>query len=145
MYFVTGGAFNGKSKWVKAYNQLTPGSCYWVSAYQHDSIPLRLDDITDDSVVLEGMEQVVKDWLAELDGEAVQKKWQLLLNQWLSWESGDQNRKVILIGTDITKGIVPINSKDRIWRDVTGRIFQDTASSCERVDLVWYGLNKRLK
>ena len=23
MYFVTGGAFNGKSKWVKSYHQLT--------------------------------------------------------------------------------------------------------------------------
>ena len=52
---------------------------------------------------------------------------------------------VILIGTDITKGIVPIEAENRVWRDVTGRVYQDTVSICNRVDLIWYGINKRLK
>ena len=39
MYFVTGGAFNGKSKWVKAYHQITSDNCSWFSAYQLDPFP----------------------------------------------------------------------------------------------------------
>ena len=53
--------------------------------------------------------------------------------------------RIIVIGTDITKGIVPIEKENRVWRDLTGRVFQDTASICERVDLIWYGISKRLK
>ena len=56
-----------------------------------------------------------------------------------------QGRMVILIGSDITKGIVPIEAENRVWRDVTGRVYQDTVSICNRVDLIWYGINKRLK
>ena len=32
----------------------------------------------------------------------------VLLEKWQMWERAKQGRKVILIGSDITKGIVPI-------------------------------------
>ena len=83
--------------------------------------------------------------MTELDAEGVLGKWHALLEKWLMWERAEQGRMVILIGSDITKGIVPSEAENRVWRDVTGRVFQDTASICERVDLIWYGINKRLK
>ncbi|WP_428910547.1 bifunctional adenosylcobinamide kinase/adenosylcobinamide-phosphate guanylyltransferase [Niallia sp. Krafla_26] len=142
MHFVTGGAFNGKSKWVKANNLEV---CCWISAYHGESLPTYLDQVKESTIVLEGIEQWVKQWLEELNEDDVRKKWQSLLQQLRSWENRDKCRKVILIGTDLTKGIVPLHRSDREWRDVCGRVFQDTALSCERVDLIWYGLNKRLK
>jgi adenosylcobinamide kinase/adenosylcobinamide-phosphate guanylyltransferase len=145
MQFVTGGAFNGKSNWVRAYNQISEGSTSWVSAYRKETLPLSLDYLDDNVVVIEGIEQWIKELLAESEAEAVRGKWQALLGKWQIWENAKQGRMVILIGSDLTKGIVPIEAENRVWRDVTGRIFQDTVSICDRVELIWYGINKRLK
>ena len=145
MQFITGGAFNGKSQWVKAYNRLTEENCRWFSAYNHDQIPIELEQMTTNYIVLEGIEQWVKEWLQGSSGDKVQEKWHDLLRQLENWEGTDGKRSVILIGTDITKGIVPLKSEDREWRDVCGRVFQAAALSCERVDVIWYGLNKQLK
>jgi adenosylcobinamide kinase/adenosylcobinamide-phosphate guanylyltransferase len=145
MYFVTGGAFNGKSNWVKAYNQLTSDNCSWFSAYQSDPFPQSFRQETKDFIVLEGIEQWIRKWLKESDEKVVREKWQDILNGLKSWENSTDKRKVIFIGTDITKGIVPIDLEDRIWRDVSGRVFQVTASQCDQVELIWYGLNRKLK
>jgi adenosyl cobinamide kinase/adenosyl cobinamide phosphate guanylyltransferase len=40
---------------------------------------------------------------------------------------------------------VPIDYEDRTWRDVCGRLFQDTALQCDEVELIWYGINRKLK
>ena len=145
MQFVTGGAFNGKSNWVKAYNGINGGSASWISAYRKETLPLSLDSVDKNVVVIEGIEQWIKESLADFEAEVVRGKWQALLEKWQVWERAKQGRVVILIGSDLTKGIVPIEAENRMWRDVTGRVFQDMVSVCDRVDLIWYGLNKRLK
>jgi len=104
-----------------------------------------LNELNVEIVVCEGIEQWVREWLKDLDEEAVREKWKQVLNHYYGWEKENRRRKVIFIGTDITKGIVPVKLEERIWRDVTGRVFQDTASTCERVDLIWYGLSTRIK
>ena len=98
-----------------------------------------------DCIVLEGIDGWIREWLKELGENEVQEKWQDVLKGLQSWENDDDKRKVILIGTDITKGIVPIDPDDRTWRDVCGRVFQDTVSQCEGVELIWYGMNRKLK
>jgi adenosylcobinamide kinase / adenosylcobinamide-phosphate guanylyltransferase len=145
MQFVTGGAFNGKSSWVRAYNQINGDNSRWFSAYLQDILPVSLDHLDKKMVILEGIEQWVKGLLIEVEAEKVRGKWQGLLENWQMWERAEQGRTVILIGSDITKGIVPAEAENRVWRDVTGKVFQDSASFCERADLIWYGLNKRLK
>lgn len=144
MQFVTGGAFNGKSKWVKAYNGINGENCHWFSAYRHQEIP-SLEPLSRNMVVIEGVEQWIKDSLTKYDPDMVRQQWQELLDEWQQWEKKRFNRKVIIIGSDITKGIVPIREEDRIWRDVTGRALQDTAEISESVHLVWYGIGQKLK
>lgn len=145
MHFVTGGAFNGKSKWVKAYNQINDENSHWITAYRQEDLSDSLDSFCKDIIILEGIEQWVKALLNHHDERAVQEKWRRLLQQWQLWENGKPGRVVILIGSDLTKGIVPASLEERIWRDVTGRVFQDTAAASERVDLIWYGINQKLK
>ena len=99
MYFVTGGAFNGKSKWVKAYHQITSDNCSWFSAYQLDPFPQSFSQEMKDFIVLEGIDGWIREWLKELSDKMVQEKWRNLLNELQSWESDDDRRKVILIGT----------------------------------------------
>lgn len=145
MHFVTGGAFNGKSKWVKAYNGINEENSLWITAYRQEDLPDSLESSNKGMVVLEGLELWVKELLNDHDERSVREKWRVLLEKWQLWEKNQPGRKVILIGADITKGIVPATLEERMWRDVTGRIFQDSAAASERVDLIWYGINQKLK
>lgn len=144
MHFVTGGAFNGKSAWVKAYYQIGESGS-WFSAYRNDKLPRNLDFVEGQIVVLEGIERWIKELLTEYDAKAVRDLWSGMLKNWSQWELDRQGRMVCIIGSDMTKGIVPLSVEDRIWRDTSGRIFQDTAAVCERVEWVWYGIGQRMK
>lgn len=143
MHFVTGGAFNGKTAWVKTYYDLSEQNCRLISGYREDPFPRSLPG-DKPFLVLNGIEQYVYRWLHDTDEKSVRKKWQNILEECSELEK-KQQLKVIIIGTDITKGIVPTDKKEREWRDAAGRVFQDTATVCRRVDIVWYGQNKTLK
>ncbi|MCA0170398.1 MULTISPECIES: bifunctional adenosylcobinamide kinase/adenosylcobinamide-phosphate guanylyltransferase [Bacillaceae] len=144
MHFVTGGAYNGKSKWVKNFYGLTEDHC-WKSAYDQTKIPLNVSRFYGDVVVLEGVEQWLKGLTVESGLEECRAIWQSLLGIWRTWESERHERTVVIIGTDITKGIVPMEKEERDWRDLTGWAYQDLAAVADRVDVIWYGLNQQLK
>jgi len=144
MHFVTGGAFNGKAKWVKEYYQLRETPHLWFSSYHRAAIPENFP--TEDSlVVMEGIEAWLKVWTAQLSIQEAREKWQLLIRSWFHWEQEESNRKVIFIGSDISKGIVPMLAEERKWRDLTGWAYQDVVKESERVDLIWYGISQRMK
>ena len=130
MHFVTGGAFNGKSKWVTEYYQLEDAPHLWLSCNKHELAPLRFED--HQIVILEGIELLLKDLSAQNEISQAREQWQLQLSEWMNWENEDPRRKIILIGTDINKGIVPMNAEDRKWRDFTGWAYQDTKSEAKR-------------
>ena len=90
MQFVTGGAFNGKSSWVRAYNRINGGSTSWISAYRKDPLPLSLDHLDENVVVIEGIEQWIKELLTEFEAEAVRGKWQAL---WKNGRFGKEQNK----------------------------------------------------
>lgn len=145
MHFVTGGAYNGKSKWVMEYYELRHTPHLWISGYQEEIADISLAEHKENIVVLEAVEVCFKQWIKQLNKDEVRNQWQMLLRAWLEWELKDESRKVIIIGTDMTKGIVPMTAEERIWRDVTGWAFQDTVKKAERVDVIWYGISQRLK
>lgn len=132
MHFVTGGAYNGKRRWVRdRYPEAK-----WVSAYNGSPILVELDDSV---VVLEGLEQWVK------GSSYTREEWKRQLEKWLTWENETPSRQVVLIGSDISKGIVPMEKEDRDWRDMTGWVYQDVTAVSRQVDLIWYGINQTIK
>ncbi|MBS8263884.1 hypothetical protein DYI25_05460 [Mesobacillus boroniphilus] len=142
MHFVTGGAFNGKSNWVRKQYHLDDHEHSWYSSYKEDEIPvLNSQKIT----ILEGVEVWVRQVTRSIPADESREKWQSLVREWLKWESEDRQRKLVLIGSDISKGIVPIAAEDRLWRDTTGWVYQDLVSAAERVDVIWYGISQTLK
>ncbi|MCF6411676.1 bifunctional adenosylcobinamide kinase/adenosylcobinamide-phosphate guanylyltransferase [Pseudalkalibacillus salsuginis] len=146
MHFITGGAFNGKKSWVKKHYQIEGHSHYqWVSAYQQDPLPFDLSTFGKQLLFLEGIEQWIKGLLLEMDMDESRRSWHERLVKWQRWEDKNRLNRIILIGTDISKGIVPLEKTERTWRDVTGWCYQDSAEKAERVDLVWYGINQRIK
>lgn len=144
MHFITGGAFNGKRLWVKNRYMVTKAD-RWISAYDHSPIPNDLTDMEEDLIILEGVEIWLKDLSKELDSNKCRQIWQNCLDNWLTWERAMVNRKLVVIGTDITKGIVPVEKENRLWRDVTGWAYQDCANLSEKMDIIWYGINQTIK
>ncbi|KUO59417.1 MAG: hypothetical protein APF84_07600 [Gracilibacter sp. BRH_c7a] len=51
----------------------------------------------------------------------------------------------ILIGTEIGCGIVPLEEKERIWRDETGRVYQLLANKACKVERIWAGISMTIK
>ena len=141
MHFVTGGAFNGKRAWVKK----TYTGAYWLSAYENFSIPTELDDIKGNLLILEGIEMWIRELTEQYDTIQCRDIWNRCIEDWQNWELAKPNRRLVVIGTDITKGIVPVEKENRLWRDVTGWAFQDIAARSSKVDLIWYGINQTIK
>ncbi|MDM5227755.1 bifunctional adenosylcobinamide kinase/adenosylcobinamide-phosphate guanylyltransferase [Cytobacillus sp. NJ13] len=141
MHFITGGAFNGKSRWVKEFYQLDDTPHKWISAY-HGELA---GDLGQKLIVYEGIELMIREWSQALEFEEIRDKWQEMLAEWQEWEKTAVNRKIVLIGSDISKGIVPMEAADRKWRDASGWAFQDAAAAADRVDLIWYGISQKIK
>ncbi|GLB60954.1 bifunctional adenosylcobinamide kinase/adenosylcobinamide-phosphate guanylyltransferase [Cytobacillus sp. NCCP-133] len=144
MHFVTGGAFNGKSKWVKDFYRLEEVQYQWISAYK-GKVNMDTDQNSADIHILEGVELWIRGLAKEFNTDEVRTRWKNQLRFWLGWEKEDIHRRVILIGSDISKGIVPVEAADRYWRDVTGWAYQDTAAAADRIDLIWYGISQKIK
>ncbi|WP_312475310.1 bifunctional adenosylcobinamide kinase/adenosylcobinamide-phosphate guanylyltransferase [Neobacillus sp.] len=144
MHFIIGGAFNGKRAWVKKTYQDSM-QAYWLSAYNHDSLPTNLMDIEEPVIILEGVELWLKDLTKNYDVNHSREIWNRCKENWLTWEKAGVNRKLVVIGTDITKGIVPLEVENRVWRDVTGWAYQDMAAKSDKVDVIWYGLSQNIK
>lgn len=60
-------------------------------------------------------------------------------------ENIDRLEHKILIGTEIGCGIVPLEEKERIWRDETGRVYQLLAKKARKVERVWAGIPVTIK
>jgi adenosylcobinamide kinase / adenosylcobinamide-phosphate guanylyltransferase len=146
LHFVTGGTHNGKSNWVKAYYK-EQGSepDVWLSAYNGDVLPDRIDEHRGQLIIVEGLEQFVRQCVIDKDLNGIREFWQKLLLSWQKWEKLNELHRLVLIGTDISKGIVPLERENRRWRDLTGWIYQDITQISNRVDIIWYGLNTQLK
>jgi adenosylcobinamide kinase / adenosylcobinamide-phosphate guanylyltransferase len=142
LHFVTGGAFNGKRAWVKKTYGL---NCSWLSAYQGTSLTEGFNHVNSEILVLEGIEIWLKELAEDYDSNRWRDIWNHTMNNWLIWEKAEPQRKLVVIGTDITKGIVPIEKENRLWRDVTGWAYQDLAAKADKVDIIWYGLNRTIK
>ncbi|WP_221564981.1 bifunctional adenosylcobinamide kinase/adenosylcobinamide-phosphate guanylyltransferase [Alkalihalobacillus sp. TS-13] len=146
MHFVTGGAYNGKRTWVKNRYTLSKHSHFhWISAYDGKKLLENPLQINSQLLILEGIELWIKNLILDTDIDETRSRWTEKLTELQKWEYETSKNKVILIGTDISKGIVPLDIKDRTWRDVTGWCYQDTTKKADRVDLIWYGTHQRIK
>lgn len=147
MHFISGGAYNGKANWVKEYYQLanqTSTDYTWISAYKGESLPDDLAIYSDTLMVLEGLEQWILSLVKHHSIDDVHEMLQIMLTKWITW-SEQQGHQLVLIGTDLSKGIVPADATLRKWRDVTGFIYQDIAKRSSCFHYVWYGIAQSLK
>lgn len=144
MYFVTGGSFNGKSRWVKIHFNLKETDTTWIPLFNGKRIQLDEINFSNSVIVMEGFEYGIRSTILNNDSE-IRKSFTILIQSLKQWEEEDSDRSVIWIGSEIGKGIVPMDKLSREWRDMTGWIYQDLAEMSQEVWLVWYGLATSLK
>ena len=123
MHVIFGGAFNGK----KAYAEklVADKQVVWIDAGR--SFPARPET---EIVVLSGFEHLEETqltiWLEQIE------KW-------------DQQMDIIVIATEIGRGIVPIDPLQRKIRDDVGRFYQEIFKKADSVTRVWYGIPQTIK
>jgi adenosylcobinamide kinase / adenosylcobinamide-phosphate guanylyltransferase len=141
MHFITGGAFQGKRKWVKHHFSLDEQTCTWVNGYEDEIVMIHSSKPI---MIIEGCEEIIRRSVQE-DGLNARGKWSGLVQFYKQWQQQDSERTVIFIGCDIGGGIVPMEAERRLWRDVVGWCYQDTARLCTSVTTIWAGIAQQLK
>lgn len=147
MHFITGGSFAGKRNWALNFYQLTKKSdCLQLfNFYSEDTKLADADQWKKPIMMLEGLEYLIKQKLDAMEMEEVLRHFRQLFQEFIHWEKQGEHRQVIIIGSDITKGIVPMEKRDREWRDAAGWVYQEAVRNAVRADIIWYGINETLK
>ncbi len=126
MHIIIGGAHNGKRAYVKTLlEKQQKNSVQWCEG--------EIPSIGSEPLVLAGIEK----WLEQCglsEEEAINHVMKSI-----------ENRDVILILTDIGRGIVPMDAGQRELRDVCGRLYQRLFSEADEITRIWYGIAKTLK
>lgn len=144
MHVITGGAFNGKWHFVKEFYQLSNEDDFIkYSSYNDDVLPNDFSNIKTKYLIIQGIELYVKNFFNNEISIPSQTE-EFILNC-LNWETSNPNGNLIVIGNDISKGVVPKEASDREWRDMTGLMYQRLVQMSQRYDVIWYGINKQLK
>ncbi|RXJ03890.1 hypothetical protein DS745_00415 [Anaerobacillus alkaliphilus] len=145
MHFVVGGAFHGKKNWVIEHFCLNHKDYTWINGYSKELSldSFELTEVKTNNVVIEGVEQLIITNQQVLISSI--SSFQTWVEKIKKWEDAFLNRQVIIIGTDMGKGIVPIDKQQRMNRDEVGRCFQVLSSQAREVSLIWYGLQQVLK
>lgn len=144
MQIVIGGAFNGKADWVKEnYEELY--SLKWINLKEKENAAFNLSEARESILVFQGIEEWTKMYLKDHSIDGAREIFREWIQELLNWEKKKDSHHLILIANDISKGIVPVEKKDRDWRDLTGWFYQDLVNAAERVDEIWYGISRQLK
>lgn len=124
MRIIIGGAYNGKKAYVKK-ELLGEQEAEWFEG----TLPVGAVE----NIVVTDLHK----WLAQFEGDensAIQLVMEALAN-----------RNSIVILTDISRGIVPMDAKDRELRDRCGRLYQKLMQEADEVIQIWYGIPKKIK
>lgn len=140
MDFITGGVYNGKGKWVKEQLLHDQEEYSWIDGSNLSTLP-DSQDIHTSVVVIYHLESVINTYIEQLQQSLLTEH----VDQLLEWEKSCKQHQLIVIGTDITKGIVPLEQADRTWRDTVGFTYQYLIQQANRVFLIWFGLSEQLK
>lgn len=126
MKFVTGGCYQGKKQWVLAHDQIQP-------EYVTDGAVCSAEEIKN-AKVLNHFHLLVQRWiLAEKD--PMEEMAEIL----------KVNPELIVITDEIGSGIVPMDPKEREWREIHGRVCCELAAAADCVVRVIAGIGQRIK
>lgn len=133
MHVYIGGAFNGKRKFVMEK--------YSGAGHIHlfdGVLPEHTHFLQSDIVIISRFESIIANAGIQAEDQLVHT----LMNELMAINS---STTLICICTDIGRGIVPLDSKQRFIRDTCGRLYQALFEESKSVTRIWYGLPQVLK
>ncbi|WP_102693126.1 bifunctional adenosylcobinamide kinase/adenosylcobinamide-phosphate guanylyltransferase [Rummeliibacillus pycnus] len=132
MHVFIGGAFNGKHEYVRR----------WLKEKELIDVEWYIGQLprepTSKTVVVTGLENMIKPLLEQDElslSTTIVEQLQLLAKK----------HQIIIIATEMGRGIVPINPQDRQLRDTLGRLYQQLFAVSDHVTRIWYGLAEEIK
>ena len=126
MHVIIGGAHNGKREYVRRLlTELNEEDVGWYEG--------EIPDPGKDAIVLAGIDN----WLAQCE-LSEEKAIDFIIK-------AVENRRAIVILTDISRGIVPMEATTRKLRDTCGRVYQQLFAEASEVTRVWYGIPQTIK
>lgn len=126
MIFVTGGCFQGKQQWVLQNCQVQP---FRVA----DGAVCSMEEIKS-AGVLDHFHLLVRRWMQA--GKIPADETEKILSD---------NLDIVIITDEIGSGIVPLDVKEREWREVHGRICCQLAGRADAVFRVIAGIGQKIK
>lgn len=126
MIFVTGGCFQGKQQWVLQNCQVQP---FRVA----DGAVCSMEEIKS-AGVLDHFHLLVRRWMQA--GKIPADETEKILSD---------NTDIVIITDEIGSGIVPLDVKEREWREVHGRICCQLAGRADAVFRVIAGIGQKIK
>ena len=126
MIFVTGGCFQGKQQWVLQNCQVQP---FRVA----DGAVCSMEAIKS-AGVLDHFHLLVRRWMQA--GKIPADETEKILSY---------NPDIVIITDEIGSGIVPLDIKEREWREVHGRICCQLAGRADAVFRVIAGIGQKIK
>lgn len=126
MIFVTGGCFQGKQQWVLQNCQVQP---FRVA----DGAVCSMEAIKS-AGVLDHFHLLVRRWMQA--GKIPADETEKILSD---------NPYIVIITDEIGSGIVPLDVKEREWREVHGRICCQLAGRADAVFRVIAGIGQKIK
>lgn len=124
MHVIFGGAFNGKRAYVE--QRVQGRNVQW------------LDVEADAHVLLPNIEVIVVFGVENLQEHQSKE----LLEKLERWR---EQAEVLVIATEIGRGIVPMEASVRRLRDEVGRFYQQLFTKASSVTRIWYGISQTIK
>lgn len=124
MHVIFGGAFNGKRAYVE--QSIQGRNVQW------------LDVVADAPILRPNVEVIVVFGVENL----LEPQGKELLEKMEKW---DEQVEVLVIATEIGRGIVPMDASMRKLRDDVGRFYQQLFTTADSVTRIWYGISQTIK
>lgn len=100
--------------------------------------------VADTPLVITGVFEWLEAALANAENDSLRKQWQGDMTQ-LSQRADELNAALIIIATEVGRGIVPMQPEQRRLRDLNGWFSQDATVQADQVWYVRHGLVMAVK
>ncbi|MFF3101025.1 bifunctional adenosylcobinamide kinase/adenosylcobinamide-phosphate guanylyltransferase [Viridibacillus arvi] len=133
MHVFIGGAYNGKRDYVRKWlEEQGKKDVAWLESELPTAVPEA------STIVVSGLENFVAKHL-DIDEDTLASQ---LLQQ---LQALGTEKELIVIVTEMGRGIVPIDANTRKIRDICGRFYQKLFKISPQITRIWYGIAETIK